>query len=151
MYTLVPFTSAGCEGDPFTVTVTVSPEPVVADQTIEVCSDEALGIDFGSSSSVAATSYEITSLTLNGLTVSAGGAGLGGGLSATDLSDDAFTNETSLPVDVVYTVVPSTSAGCEGNSFTVTVTVNPEPVVACLLYTSPSPRDGLLSRMPSSA
>ena len=25
------------------------------------------------------------------------------------------------------------------------------PVVVCLLYTSPSPRDGLLSRMPSSA
>mgnify|MGYP003687953729 CR=1 FL=1 len=24
-------------------------------------------------------------------------------------------------------------------------------VIACLLYTSPSPRDGLLSRMPSSA
>ena len=27
----------------------------------------------------------------------------------------------------------------------------PAPVQACLLYTSPSPRDGLLSRMPSSA
>ena len=26
-----------------------------------------------------------------------------------------------------------------------------EPVEDCLLYTSPSPRDGLLSRMPSSA
>ena len=26
-----------------------------------------------------------------------------------------------------------------------------EAVVSCLLYTSPSPRDGLLSRMPSSA
>ena len=26
-----------------------------------------------------------------------------------------------------------------------------DPMVACLLYTSPSPRDGLLSRMPSSA
>ena len=26
-----------------------------------------------------------------------------------------------------------------------------EPVDPCLLYTSPSPRDGLLSRMPSSA
>ena len=26
-----------------------------------------------------------------------------------------------------------------------------EPVQICLLYTSPSPRDGLLSRMPSSA
>ena len=28
---------------------------------------------------------------------------------------------------------------------------NYEPVWSCLLYTSPSPRDGLLSRMPSSA
>ena len=27
----------------------------------------------------------------------------------------------------------------------------PKPVANCLLYTSPSPRDGLLSRMPSSA
>ena len=26
-----------------------------------------------------------------------------------------------------------------------------EPFISCLLYTSPSPRDGLLSRMPSSA
>ena len=26
-----------------------------------------------------------------------------------------------------------------------------EPNISCLLYTSPSPRDGLLSRMPSSA
>ena len=27
----------------------------------------------------------------------------------------------------------------------------PEVIISCLLYTSPSPRDGLLSRMPSSA
>ena len=27
----------------------------------------------------------------------------------------------------------------------------PQHVLGCLLYTSPSPRDGLLSRMPSSA
>ena len=33
----------------------------------------------------------------------------------------------------------------------VTVTSNTLSVIACLLYTSPSPRDGLLSRMPSSA
>ena len=26
-----------------------------------------------------------------------------------------------------------------------------KPIIGCLLYTSPSPRDGLLSRMPSSA
>ena len=28
---------------------------------------------------------------------------------------------------------------------------SPDPFTDCLLYTSPSPRDGLLSRMPSSA
>ena len=33
----------------------------------------------------------------------------------------------------------------------VTTIERPAPDVACLLYTSPSPRDGLLSRMPSSA
>ena len=31
------------------------------------------------------------------------------------------------------------------------VTIRPEWTGVCLLYTSPSPRDGLLSRMPSSA
>ena len=34
---------------------------------------------------------------------------------------------------------------------TTKVTVSGDNVVSCLLYTSPSPRDGLLSRMPSSA
>ena len=29
--------------------------------------------------------------------------------------------------------------------------VETDPITGCLLYTSPSPRDGLLSRMPSSA
>ena len=32
-----------------------------------------------------------------------------------------------------------------------THSVFPDQVISCLLYTSPSPRDGLLSRMPSSA
>ena len=36
---------------------------------------------------------------------------------------------------------------CGGNSSTTTY----KEVCTCLLYTSPSPRDGLLSRMPSSA
>ena len=31
------------------------------------------------------------------------------------------------------------------------ITVDRDGAMACLLYTSPSPRDGLLSRMPSSA
>ena len=33
----------------------------------------------------------------------------------------------------------------------VSIVVPNKPLLRCLLYTSPSPRDGLLSRMPSSA
>ena len=47
---------------------------------------------------------------------------------------------TNPHTTVPETVVPST-----------VVTVTAPPDDACLLYTSPSPRDGLLSRMPSSA
>ena len=56
-----------------------------------------------------------------------------------------------------YTVVESTSPGFTdvtdsdgGDPNSITVPVAPG-VDTCLLYTSPSPRDGLLSRMPSSA
>ena len=64
------------------------------------------------------------------MTVSAGDAAIANDLLASDLADDAFTNTTSAPVDVIYTVVPVSTDGTAGNSFTVTVTVNPAPVVA---------------------
>ena len=53
-----------------------------------------------------------------------------------------------------YTKKPTTSnSGCKG--FTPTYTGYTKGKIGksetCLLYTSPSPRDGLLSRMPSSA
>ena len=54
---------------------------------------------------------------------------------------------TVFPIDTSTRVLPLSTPGC-GN-FTVTPTsITPS---SCLLYTSPSPRDGLLSRMPSSA
>src|SRR5665647_795748 len=43
-----------------------------------------------------------------------------------------FTPRGDCPTD------PRASAGCSGNLL---------PCIPCLLYTSPSPRDGLLSRM----
>ena len=52
-----------------------------------------------------------------------------------------------LPVKVGDTVTCYGSILKTGNS---SISINLR-VTACLLYTSPSPRDGLLSRMPSSA
>ena len=47
---------------------------------------------------------------------------------------------------------PTSTAYCrEDKGVPVNVQFNTPQVQACLLYTSPSPRDGLLSRMPSSA
>ena len=43
-YTVTPTSANGCEGTPFTISVSISSEPVVADQRITVCSDEAIGI-----------------------------------------------------------------------------------------------------------
>ena len=129
-YTVIPTTPNGCLGDDFTVTVTVNPEPVVTNQTITVCSDENLNQAFNASTSVAADTYNVTNLQTNGLSISAGNPAVIDGLLANDLEDDAFTNLTNAPVDVIYTVVPVSGSNCEGDPFTVTVTVNPEPVVA---------------------
>ena len=57
--------------------------------------------------------------------------------------DDAATGITTIAraKGVVAAIVPSTNpAATPANN-----------IINCLLYTSPSPRDGLLSRMPSSA
>ena len=43
------------------------------------------------------------------------------------------------------------SAVNKGSTFTIQIPFRKTPKKSCLLYTSPSPRDGLLSRMPSSA
>ena len=66
-----------------------------------------------------------------------------GGDNVADLSDDILVSTDMNPVvspmaESDYFYVVTSPQGCEGIS-------------ACLLYTSPSPRDATLSRMPSSA
>ena len=76
---------------------------------------------------MAASSYTITGINPNGLTSTAGSPTTGPGQSANALQDDVWKNVTSSPVTVIYTISPVT-AGCVGNSFTVSATINPEPV-----------------------
>ena len=49
-----------CPGSNATYTITVNPDPVVANQTVPICSDAALSVNFNSSSSVGATSYNVS-------------------------------------------------------------------------------------------
>ncbi|MFZ5973667.1 MAG: PKD-like domain-containing protein, partial [Bacteroidota bacterium] len=133
VYTITPVSADGCAGDPFTRTVTVRPEPVGAPSTLTRCSDQAVGVNLTTSGlAVAAATYDIV-VTDNGLTLSAGTASGGTGQAANEIADDVWRNLTNGSVNVIYTVTPVSADGCEGDAFTVTVTVDPEPVLSAAL------------------
>ncbi len=133
VYTITPTNSGNtCPGNAFTLTVTVEPQPVgVAPTTAVICSDQAVGNDYTlttNGTSVAAASYTINSITnTGGLTASAGAPATGTGFNANVLINDAWTNQTGAQEDIVYNITPVSSAGCEGDPFNVTVSVDPEP------------------------
>jgi gliding motility-associated-like protein len=126
----VPISAVACEGTPFTVTLTINPEPVVSNQTITICSDILCGLTLADDiNGPTASSYNITTINSNGLSSSAGNPLVANGVSNSNLIDDAWTNTTNAPVDVIYTIVPLSTVGCEGTPFTVILTINPEPLV----------------------
>ncbi|NVO18395.1 MAG: hypothetical protein HXX13_01770 [Bacteroidetes bacterium] len=122
-----------CTNTSTSILVTINPVPLVNSQTVSVCSNIALGLNLGASTNgVAVASYSITSINSNGLIASAGNPVTGAGLASTVLADDAWTNATMAPLNVVYTISPVSTTGCAGTSFTVTATINPKPVVTNL-------------------
>ena len=103
-------------------TVLVKPEPVgtVSVPTQTVCSDATISeIILGTSNSLSGTTYswsrdkttEVTGLATTGTTNISG----------------IPNNVTGVPQIITYTITP-TIDGCIGNTFTASVTVNPEPV-----------------------
>jgi gliding motility-associated-like protein len=136
MYTVVPVSAAGCFGTPQQITITINPEPVVPVLDETICSDIATGLTLATNgTSVGAANYNITSRTITpGLTPNVGNAAVpASGVAANYLAADVFTNTGSLPLTVVYKVVPVSSTGCLGVSRVITITIDPEPVVSTTL------------------
>jgi len=130
VYTLVPLADNGCEGEAFTVTVTIRPMPDVANQTKTICSDSETEFTLPNGSNIVASTYNITAIDVAGDLVAApGNAVVANGVGDDAIFTDSWTNTTSGSLDVVYTITPISAEGCEGDDFTVTMTVNPEPVV----------------------
>ena len=124
-------TASVCVNASTTVVVTINPAPLVTGQTKSICSDSPTGITLGTSTNgVPVVSYNITNINNNGLLASAGSPSTGNGLAANVIADDAWTNTTTSPVNVVYTIAPVSALGCAGNPFTVIVTINPKPTVS---------------------
>ena len=126
IYTVVPVTAGGCEGDAFTISVTVNPEPVIADKIAAlICSGETFkvepmqGVD-GDNVPIE-TTYTWTVVdnpNVNGESDET--------LIPQPEISQTLTNTTNNIEEVIYTVIPVTSIGCQGESFTISVTVNPE-------------------------
>ena len=113
-----------------TTTVTVTAKPILASLDATKCSDVALGFNLDvAGGSVPAANYNIITITADpGLAASAGSPAPGAGLAASVISDDAWTNTTAGALNVVYTIRPVGTNGCVGDPYTMTITVNPEPV-----------------------
>ena len=128
-YQIQLMSTCGVNADTFNIVIHVYPIPIVSNQVLTVCSDIACGLTLGNDiNGPSASTYNIISINPNGLSSSAGTPLVANGVINSNLIDDAWKNTTNAPVNVIYTIVPVSALGCEGSSFTVTLTINPEPV-----------------------
>src|SRR5690606_35631784 len=119
-------TSGNCIGDDFTVTVTVNPTPSINNISISVCSGDMFDISpsNGNGNIVpAGTTYSWSAPSVTG--------GLTGGTAGNNQASISQTliNPTNLPQTATYNVT-ATSGACTGSTFTVMITVDPQPTVA---------------------
>ncbi len=123
-YTITPSIGGTCPGASFTLTVTVNPVPVVANQTLAaVCSGTAFsyiptGVPVG-------TTYSWLTPVLTPASGLTGGSALTGQSSISQI----LSSTNNIANTAVYTVTPSSNS-CVGASFLLTVPVNPTPIVS---------------------
>ena len=129
-YTFVPTGpgSSFCVGSSVNYVVTVNPAPVGVNDSKTVCSDTSidynlllnvasLGNNVGSTFSWVATDNP------NPLVTGESTSALSG-----PVITDVITNLSNTNQNVIYTITPTSSTGCVGAPFQVTVTIKPEPV-----------------------
>ena len=129
VYTITPTSSDGCVGDPFTVSVTVRPEPKgFNDPSPIACSDVAFNYDLAANiANTGAGGNNLTTGTTYSWVATSNVFVTGEGSGTGAIITDVITNITNVNQVVVYTVTPTSANGCVGNTFTVSVTVQPEP------------------------
>ncbi len=126
IYTVTPGLGTSCAADPFTMTVTLTPAPIIPNQTATICSGETFSVSLTNNP----PSTVLPSGTTYTWTVSSNTNVTGQSDQSTGQTSigQALTNNTNVVQTVVYTVTPK-SGSCTGATFTVTVTVNPKPKI----------------------
>jgi gliding motility-associated-like protein len=146
-YTVIPVSAIGCEGGPVDIIVTIQPEPTLDPALTKVlCSRvDVYGDNLRvASGSIPASQYFILGITNNGLVPSAGNPTFDATgntpVFASELANDAWINQTSLPVTVTYFVRPKSANGCLGDPpFPLNVIIDPEPVLVVSPSVNPPP------------
>lgn len=119
---------SGCIGTPFTVSLPVNPMPIGDNVLTDVCSGVALNenpqniVNSGGGNGVAATTFNWTSSPDPEVTGSSG--------AGTGVITELLTNTTADLHGIVYTIYGTTSLGCVGPAFELTVHVNPPPKIS---------------------
>ena len=111
-----------------TITIVCCVDPVVDNISETICSDAATNVLLPTQGSNLApiTQYVISAVVDPGLT---GTATTGTFTDADVIEGDVFINTTTGYLDVEYTITPWSGA-CEGDPFTVAVTVAPQPSIS---------------------
>ncbi|MBS1979238.1 MAG: gliding motility-associated C-terminal domain-containing protein [Bacteroidetes bacterium] len=139
VYTVVPKSAAGCNGDAFDITVLINPEPVVSVPPNTVCTTISSNIILATNgTSVGAASYKLINVTVPGtITADPGNTAVGTTSGINLIKNDKYTNNTAAPVTVVYEIRAISAAGCTGESAFINLIINPGPVLDPAL--SPTP------------
>ncbi|MDA9067970.1 hypothetical protein N9K27_04365, partial [Flavobacteriaceae bacterium] len=111
-----------CEGETKLVIITVNPEPIIDNISEVICTGAEISITPTEGTIPSGTTYSWDA------PVSSPVNAIIGGNSATDvtvISESELVNSTNSPAVLTYIITPSTDDDCVGDSFTVSVTVNP--------------------------
>ncbi|MGZ4057872.1 MAG: PKD-like domain-containing protein [Bacteroidia bacterium] len=123
IYTVTPTaTIGGCVGTSQTVTVTVNPTPTMTSgTTATICSGNSVNIPLTSNVPSNYIWSAVNNVNTTGESTS---------LQFSSILNNSISNNSSVSEDVIYTVTPTSISGsCAGTPQTVTVTVNPEPII----------------------
>jgi PKD repeat protein len=125
-YTITPVDNNNCPGVPFTLTVTVTPLPIITVNTTTntICSGQPTGITF--TANLSGTTFKWTT------TASAGifGNNNQAAVVASRIDDILINSSATSTGTATYRITPVSASGCEGAPVTVTITVQPLPLQA---------------------
>ena len=128
-YTVTPY-FGDCPGTSQTFTITILPTPEILDANQSICSDETFtftpinGGGLNGNDIVPNNTTYIWSVENNPNIT-----GESDQTTAQDEISQSLVNTTNTSQDVVYTITPLSSGGCEGSPFDLTITVEPKPII----------------------